>query len=144
MPRMIFVNLPVSDLARSTEFYEALGFEKNEKFSSEQASGMVWSEAIHVMLLNHEFYASFTAKTIADTHATSGVLNCLSFDSKADVDAFHEAARENGGKEPRPVEDQGFMYGGALEDPDGHVWETMWMDPAAIEQGPEAFAQDNA
>lgn len=140
MTKMIFVNLPVSDVARATAFYQALGFEKNEKFSSEQASGMVWSEAIHVMLLDHAFYATFTDKKIADAKTTSGVLNCLSFADKAAVDAFHEAARSAGGVELRAIEDQGFMYGGAIEDPDGHVWETMWMDAKAAPEGPPAEA----
>lgn len=142
MTKMIFVNLPVNDVAKSTAFYEALGFKKNEKFSNDQASGMVWSDAIHVMLLDHGFYATFTDKKIIDAKATSGVLNCLSFDSKAEVDAIHSAARAAGGTEPRPIEDQGFMYGGAFEDPDGHVWETMWMDPAAVEKGPQAFMEE--
>lgn len=141
MTKMIFVNLPVTDVPRSTAFYEALGFEKNDKFSNEQASGMVWSEAIHVMLLDHGFYATFTDKHIIDARTASEVLNCLSFDSKAEVDAIHRAARSAGGNDLRPIEDQGFMYGGAFEYPDGHVWETMWTDPAAVKTGPEAFAQ---
>ena len=144
MTKMIFVNLPVTDVAASTAFYQALGFEKNEKFSNEQASGMVWSDAIHVMLLDHAFYSTFTDKTIVDAKSTSGVLNCLSFDDKAQVDAFHEAAKSAGGSEPRAIEDQGFIYGGSVEDPDGHVWETMWMDQRAVEQGPEAFAAEQA
>ena len=141
---MIFVNLPVTDVARSTAFYEALGFEKNDKFSSEQASGMVWSDAIHVMLLDHAFYATFTEKKIIDAKTTSGVLNCLSFDSKEAVDAIHKAAKDAGGSEPRAIEDQGFMYGGAFEDPDGHTWETMWMDAKAAEMGPEAYLEENS
>ena len=144
MTRMIFVNLPVTDVAASTAFYQALGFEKNEKFSNEQASAMVWSDAIHVMLLDHAFYSTFTEKRIVDAKTTSGVLNCLSFDSKAEVDAIHAAAKKSGGSEPRAIEDQGLMYGGAFEDPDGHTWETMWMDPQAAEQGPEAYASENA
>lgn len=128
MTRTIFVNLPVADVARSTAFYEALGFEKNAAFSNDQASAMVWSDAISVMLLDHAFYSTFTNKPIADTRAVSAVLNCLSFGDKPAVDAFHVAAKSTGGSEPRAIEDQGFMYGGAIEDPDGHTWETMWMD----------------
>lgn len=128
MPRTIYVNLPVTDVARSTAFYEALGFTKNAAFSNEQASAMVWSDAISVMLLDHTFYATFTDKPIADTRATSAVLNCLSLEDRAAVDAFHAAAKKAGGAEPRAIEDQGFLYGGAIEDPDGHTWETMWMD----------------
>ena len=139
MTRKIFVNLPVADVPRSTAFYEALGFTKDEKFSGEGGSGMVWTDAINVMLLGREFYATFTDKEVIDAKRTSGVLNCLSFDDKAAVDAFHDAAKSAGGSEPRAIEDQGFTYGGSIEDPDGHIWETMWMDPRAAEIGPEAF-----
>lgn len=135
MPKMIFVNLPVGDVRRSTVFYEALGFTKNDAFSNEQASAMGWSDTISVMLLDHGFYSTFTDKPIADTRAASAVLNCLSFDDKAAVDAFHAAAKDAGGTEPRAIEDQGFMYGGAIEDLDGHTWETMWMDMNAMPQG---------
>ena len=131
MPRTIFVNLPVTDVAAATAFYQAIGFTKNDAFSNEQASGMVWSDAIWVMLLSHEFYGTFTDKTIIDAKTTSGVLNCLSFDDKQAVDAIHAAATGAGGTETRAIEDRGFMYGGAFEDPDGHTWETMWMDPNA-------------
>ena len=129
MAKTIFINLPVHDVARSTAFYEALGFERNAAFSNEQASAMVWSDTISVMLLAHDFYATFTDKAIIDARTTSGVLNCLSFDGREAVDAIHAAARQAGGTEPRPIEDQGFLYGGAIEDPNGHIWETMWMDP---------------
>lgn len=136
MTRMIFVNLPVTDVARATAFYEAIGFTKNEAFSNEQASGMVWSDAIHVMLLDHTFYATFTDKRIIDARTQSGVLLCLTFDSRAAVDDIHRRARDAGGHDTRQVEDQGFMYGGAFDDPDGHGWETVWMDPAATRDGP--------
>jgi uncharacterized protein len=135
MPKMIFVNLPVVDVAKATAFYEAIGFEKNPKFSNEQASAMVWSDAIHVMLLDRGFYSTFTSKPIADTHATNAVLLCLSFDSRAGVDAVTEAAVAAGGRETRPAQDMGFMYGRAFEDLDGHTYEPMWMDPAAAEAG---------
>lgn len=135
MPKMIFINLPVKDLALSTSFYQAIGFEKNEAFSDEKASCMVWSETIYVMLLSQPFYETFTAKQIADAKATSGVLLCLTFDDKAGVDAIHQSALSSGGLEARAIEDKGFMYGGAFDDPDGHGWETVWMDPAAVEGG---------
>lgn len=134
MTQMIFVNLPVTDVKRSTAFYEALGFEKNETFSNEQASAMRWSDAINVMLLDHAFYATFTDKKIVDAKTTSGALLCLSFDDKQAIDNIHKQAQEAGGREARAVEDQGFMYGGAFEDPDGHTWETMWMDMDAAQE----------
>nr|WP_294171223.1 VOC family protein [uncultured Sphingomonas sp.] len=143
MSRMIFINLPVSDLERSVRFYEGIGGRKEPKFSNEAAAMIVLSDAIHVMLLTHPFYSSFTGKPIADAHATSQVILCLSADSPAAVDAVAEAAAEAGGKvdvglkqEPVPL-----MYGRDFEDPDGHSWEVMWMDPAAAEQGASAFDQ---
>jgi len=132
MPKMIFVNLPVTNLDRSVAFYEAIGGTKNPKFSNEQAAAIVLSDAIYVMLLTHDFYKGFTSKEVADAHKTSGVLLALSCDSKADVDAMVHAATAAGGKaDPGPKQDLGFMYGRSFEDPDGHHWEPHWMDLAA-------------
>ena len=136
MAKMIFVNLPVADVAASTAFYEAIGFEKNATFSNEQASSMAWSDTIFVMLLAKPFFATFTPKQIADARTTSGALYALSFDSKAEVDAITDAAAAAGGTEPHGPEDMGFMYSRAFEDLDGHGWGPFWMDPAAAEQGP--------
>lgn len=131
MPKTIFVNLPVANVAQATAFYEAIGMTRNEQFSNEQASAMRWSDEISFMLLAHDFYANFTSKRIADARTTSEVLICLSRDSRADVDAIVEAALAAGGTEGRPAQDMGFMYGRAFEDLDGHVFEPMWMDSAA-------------
>ena len=140
MPRMIFVNLPVEDLARSIRFYEAIGARKELKFSNDAAAMMVLSDTIHVMLLTHPFYATFTGKPLADTHATSAVLLCLSCDSPQAVDAMVDAATAVGGKaDPGPRQDMGgLMYSRSFEDPDGHHWEPMWMDATAAEQGASA------
>jgi predicted lactoylglutathione lyase len=128
---MIFVNLPVADLARSVAFYEAVGAKKNPMFSDETGACMVFSDTIHVMLLTHPKFAQFTPKPIADAHASSEVLLCISAESRAAVDTITEAALGAGGREPREAEDHGFMYGRSFEDPDGHIWEPMWMDMEA-------------
>lgn len=128
MPRMIFVNLPVADVAKATAFYEAIGMTQDPRFSNEQASAMVWSDTITFMILHHDFYRTFTTKQIADARATSEVLLCLSQDSREAVDAITEAALAAGGTEPRAPQDMGFMYGRAFEDLDGHVFEPMHMD----------------
>ena len=143
MPRMIFINLPVADLEKSVRFYEAIGAAKEPKFSNEQAAMMVLSDTISVMLLTHDFYRSFTAKPIADAHRFSQVLLCLSADSREGVDALVEKAGGSGGRtDPGPKQDMGgMMYGRSFEDPDGHHWEIMWMDPAAAQQGASAFEQ---
>ena len=143
MSRMIFVNLPVSDLERSKRFYAGMGARNEPKFSNEQAAMMVLSETISVMLLSHQFYSTFTGKQIADAHRTSQVLLCISCDSPAEVDQLVEAAAANGGKaDPGPKQDiAGMMYGRSFEDPDGHHWEPMWMDASAAEQGASAMEQ---
>ena len=132
MPRMIFVNLPVADLDRSVAFYRAIGAEQNPQFTDETASMMVFSDAIHVMLLTHDKFRQFTPKAVADARKVSEVLSCISADSRQDVDAMVDKAGPAGGKlDPCPKQDHGFMYGRSLEDPDGHIWEVMWMDLAA-------------
>ena len=139
MPQMIFVNLPVTDLARSKAFYEAIGARVEPKFTNDDAACMVLSDSICFMLLTHPFFQSFTDKKIADAHATCQMLLCLSRDSRAEVDAITEQALAAGGRETRAPQDMGMMYSRAFEDPDGHVFEPMWMDPAAAEQGAAAF-----
>jgi predicted lactoylglutathione lyase len=143
MAQMIFVNLPVTDLERSIRFYEAIGARKEPKFSNDAAAMMVLSDTIHVMLLTHPFYSSFTSKPIADAHQTSQVLLCLSAESPSAVDLMVGAAAAAGGKtdqglkqDPMPL-----MYGRDFEDPDGHGWEVLWMDASAAEQGAAAFEQ---
>lgn len=137
MPRMIFVNLPVTDLERSKAFYEAIGLRNEPKFSNDAAAMMVLSDTISVMLLTHPFYATFTRKEIADAHASSQVLLAISCDSPAEVDRITDAAGTAGGKaNVGPKQDMGgMMYGRSFEDPDGHHWEPMWMDPKFAEQG---------
>ncbi|WP_108661642.1 VOC family protein [Acuticoccus kandeliae] len=133
MARMIFVNLPVGDLGKATAFYEAIGFTKDDRFSDETASGMVLTDIIHVMLLTHEKFASFTPKTVVDAKTSTEVLLCLSTDSREEVDALIATAEAAGGvADPGPVQDYGFMYGRSFEDPDGHIWEIMWMNVEAF------------
>ena len=129
---MIFVNLPVKNLSASMAFYKALGFTNNPQFTDETAACMVWSEAIHVMLLTHAKWSTFTKRPIPPT-TSSEVLLAISCDSREGVDAMNKAAAANGGTpDINPMQDLGFMYNRNLSDPDGHVWEAIWMDPAAI------------
>ena len=132
MPKMIFVNLPVADLPRATAFYEAVGARKDERFCDGTASCMVFSDAIHVMLLTHDKFRQFTPKAIADAKRTSEVLVCVSADNREGVDEMVGKAGAAGGvADPGAKQDYGFMYGRSFEDPDGHIWEVMWMDMEA-------------
>ena len=145
MSRMIFVNLPVADLHRSRGFLEALGAVNEPRFTDETAACMTLSESIHVMLLTHDKFRQFTPRPIADSTSGSEVLLCLSADSRESVDSTIERAVTAGGTaDPAPKQDYGVMYGRSVADPDGHIWEIMWMDPAAAERGAEAVAENMA
>lgn len=142
MSKLVFVNLPVGDLGRATAFYEAVGATRNPQFSDHTASCMVFSETIHAMLLTHDKFRRFTPRPIADAKATTEVLVCLTADSRAAVDGVVERAAAAGGvADPAPRQDHGFMYGRSFEDPDGHIWEVVWMDVAAA---PAAMARPEA
>lgn len=137
MPPMIFVNLPVADLKASMKFYEALGFRNNPQFTDDTAACMVWSETINVMLLTHDKWRTFTDRPIPPS-TSSEVMLALSCDSREAVDTMNEqAARHGGTADVNRMQDYGFMYNRNLADPDGHVWEAMWMDPSAIPASPQ-------
>ncbi|WP_313466826.1 VOC family protein [Carnobacterium sp.] len=130
MATMVFVNFPVSDLKRSTAFYEKLGFTQNKEFSTDEAVSMVWDDHFWIMLLNHEFYSRFIKdKKIADTQTTSSSLIAFSMESADAVKKFAETAKANGGDfykvDMGIPEDQ--MFGLEVEDPDGNILEPNWM-----------------
>jgi predicted lactoylglutathione lyase len=131
--RMIFVNLPVKDLEASKRFFSALGFTCNPQFTDENAACMVIDENIFAMLLVEARFRDFIVGEIADATKATEVLTCLSAASREEVDDLLAKALANGGKAWKPVQDYGAMYGASFQDPDGHVWELMWMDPAAVQ-----------
>ncbi|MBT2186606.1 VOC family protein [Sphingobium nicotianae] len=144
MEKMIFVNLPVTDLSRSIAFYEAIGATADQHFRDDTAQMMKFSETICVMLLTHPRFSGFTSRKIPNAHETAQVLLCLTEESRADVDGTVAKAVSGGGAaDPNPVQDHGFMYGRSFEDPDGHIWEVTWMDveaAMAASAGAEASA----
>ncbi|MEY4535900.1 MAG: hypothetical protein RL171_51 [Pseudomonadota bacterium] len=132
MAKQIFVNLPVGNLKASMAFYDALGFKNNPQFTDDNAACMVYSEHIYVMLHSHGSWRRFTQRPIPAS-GSSEVMLALSLDSKAEVDTMNDIAQANGGTaDINPKQDLGFMYSRALTDPDGHIWEPFWMDPAAL------------
>jgi predicted lactoylglutathione lyase len=142
MNRMIFVNLPITDLDRSIAFYTAVGFVKDDRFCDGSAAMMALSPEIAVMLLTHERFNTFTPKRIADAHQTAQALLCISEISRDGVNGLVDRAITAGAKpDPTPTQDFGFMFGRSFEDPDGHIWEVMWMDvEAAMAAQPEPAA----
>ena len=133
MANQIFVNLPVADLDASKAFFEAIGYTINPQFTDENASCVVLSDSIYLMILTHDFYKTFTTKEIADAHTTSEVQNAIGLDSREAVDAILEKALAAGATEPKPAQDYGFMYSRGFEDLDGHHWDYLWMDPANVQ-----------
>jgi len=132
MTKMIFVSLPVTDLQTSIAFYKALGFQQNPQFSDDTSACMVWSEAIHAMLLTHAKWRTFTQRPLPPP-GTSALMLSLAMDSRDAVDSMNRAAAAHGGQaDVNPVQDLSFMYSRDLADPDGHLWGAFWMDPAAI------------
>ncbi|MBW4423700.1 MAG: VOC family protein [Nostoc desertorum CM1-VF14] len=135
MSTQIFVNLPVKNLNQSIKFFTQLGFEFNPQFTDETATCMIVSESIFVMLLTHEKFKTFTPKEICDATKSTEVLVCLSSDSREQVDEMIRLAVAAGGTTYNEPQDHSFMYGHGFADLDGHIWEIVYMEPSAINQG---------
>ena len=133
MSTKIFVNLPVKDLKKSMRFFEAIGFRNNPQFTDDTAACMVVSDDIYVMILTEPKFRSFTPKKIADATTSTEVLTALSRESRADVDDIVRKAVAAGGSTYAEPKDYGFMYQHGFQDPDGHIWEVIWMDPKAVQ-----------
>lgn len=128
MSTMIFVNVPVRDLAASMAYYKALGFAHNPQFTDDTAACIVISDTIYVMVLTHDKFKQFSPLPIPDPKSQTQALYALSRDSRGAVDAIADKGLAAGGKEVRDAQDMGFMYSRAIADLDGHVWEYVWMD----------------
>lgn len=132
MSRMLFANMPVKDVTATRAFFSTLGFTFNDVFSDENTVSMIVSDQATVMFLAEPRFKDFISDSIADTTQAREVLMCISADSRNEVDTLVDAAIAAGGSSWMEPQDHGFMYGRAFRDLDHHVWEVMWMDPAAI------------
>jgi len=126
--KQIFINLAVTDVQRSMDFYSALGFTNNPQFSDDHGKCMVWSDSIFLMILSHEKFSSFTDKPLSDTKSAIAGLFSLSLESVDEVHAMMEKGLAAGGTEPNEMRDYGFMQQRTIEDFDGHTWELFFMD----------------
>ena len=141
MSRLLFLNLPVSDLPASRAFFDALGFGFDEKFCDEQAACLVVSEQAYVMLLQRDRFADFVTKPVADANQATALTVAISAEDRDAVDAFAEAALAAGATPGKDPQDYGFMYQRSFHDLDGHLWEVMWMSQEAVEAGPADMAE---
>lgn len=128
MPRNLYVNLPVQDLERTVDFFAALGFAFNPKFTDENATCMIINDNTSVMLLVESYFATFTRKPVADAKASTETLLAISVDSRAEVDDLVVRAIAKGASEYAEPKDYGFMYQRGIADLDGHQWEVFYMD----------------
>ena len=140
MSRLLFLNLPVADLAASRKFFNGLEFDFDERFSDEGAACMVVSDQAFVMLLQRDRFAEFVTKPVADASEATALTVAVSAESREAVDAFADAALGAGATKGKDPQDYGFMYQRSFHDLDGHLWEVMWMDPVAAEAGPAEYA----
>ncbi|WP_214467774.1 VOC family protein [Microbacterium flavescens] len=140
----IFVNIATSDLERAKSFYTSLGAGINPLFTDENAACIVWDDNVYFMVLTKEYFSTFTDKKLADPTTHAQVLIALSRESREAVDQIVEAGLANGGTEPTEPKDYGFMYSRDLDDPDGNGIEFVFMEPQAAEQGPDAYASQQA
>jgi predicted lactoylglutathione lyase len=132
-PRKLFVNIPVGNLQRSIDFFEALGFTFNTQFTSADTTCMLVGEDAYFMLLERPRFTGFSRRPPGDPQKETTALFALSADSREAVDAMVNAAIAAGGAPAAEPQDHGFMYGSSFYDPDGHHWEVFWMDPAAVQ-----------
>jgi uncharacterized protein len=133
MSRLIFVNLAVRDLEKSKQFFSSLGFTYNQQFTDDKAACMIISDKAWVMLLAEPFFRGFTDNEVCDTSKYTEALIALSCESRAEVDQIVRKAIDAGGRQAKDATDHGFMYAWSFYDLDGHHWEVMWMDPAAVQ-----------
>ena len=138
MATQIYVNLPVKNLDKSVKFFTALGYKFNPQFTDEKATCMIVSDDIYVMLLVESFFKTFTPKPICDATKSTEMLLCLSSESRAKVDEMVSEAVAAGATTPNKPVDHGFMYQHGFQDLDGHLWEIMYMDLAAMKQATQA------
>jgi uncharacterized protein len=129
MSKMILISLPVRDLNASESFYAGLGGTLNPQFSDDHTKSMMLSEAIVVMLMTHERYGQFIQRPIADAKHSIAAMYALTAESRDAVGEIVDKAVAAGGiADPKPPMDMPFMLNRAIEDPDGNVWEVVWMD----------------
>ena len=141
----MFVNLPVTDLERAKAFYTAIGFTINPLFTDHNAACVVVEEDHSYFMIHvREYFQTFTELPIGDPAVNPSASTAIFVDTREAVDIAVTAGVAAGGSEPGPATDYGFMYQRGVTDPDGNVIDFGWMDPVAAEQGPEAYASQQA
>jgi predicted lactoylglutathione lyase len=125
----IFVNLPVTDIEVSKRFYEAIGFALNPQFSDESSAYVILSETMALQLATTEQFRTYTSH---DVPGTGGVITALGVESREEVDRLADTALLAGGSPTKEPTDFGWLYNRGFADPDGHHFEAVFVDMAAM------------
>lgn len=128
---MVFVNLSSPDLPAARDFWDAVGWGIDERLTSEDALCLAVSPHIRVMLLGERSFRELAGKSPVDASAAVETVTSLTLDSRFHVDQLVERALAAGATEAREPEDHGSMYSRCFTDPDGHLWEFLWIDDDA-------------
>ena len=129
-PKKIWSNLGVSDLKRTTEFYNALGFKPNGKHSvtKDLTSFLVGDDNFVMHFFLKDILETNMKVKIADTKNAIEVMFTLSAESKDQVDKWAKEVEKAGGKIiSKPEEFGEGYYGFVFADPDGHTFNVFYM-----------------
>ncbi|WP_062051910.1 VOC family protein [Bacillus sp. JCM 19034] len=132
-PSKTFINLPVSNLQKTIDFFTNIGFTFNPHFTDDNAACMVINDHTFAMLLTHSHFKNFTKKSITDTTDNTEVLIAFAVESREQVDDVVRKAIQSGGSPASEPTDHGFMYQASFLDLDGHTWELLYMEPTSIQ-----------
>ncbi|MGY1697472.1 MULTISPECIES: VOC family protein [unclassified Geodermatophilus] len=125
---MLFVKLPVRDLVAARAFYEALGFRVEETSSDEGEAAVVLGDEQVLSLQTRERFAALVPGEAGDPAQAPTAVHALTADGRAQVDDLLARAAAAGGRPGRPAREEDARYTGSFADPDGNVWEVVWID----------------
>jgi predicted lactoylglutathione lyase len=124
----IYINMSISNVDKSIEFFSGLGFSFNPQFTNEHGACLIVSPTISVMLVHESKFEELAKRPVASRDSAEMLLS-LQCDSPEEVRRIAETAFSIGGKQVNDFEDNGFMISWAFEDLDGHLWDLFWFDP---------------
>ena len=130
MIKQFWINLPVKNIEKSIEFFTRLGFKFKTEYNNPNSACMLLGESNTVcMLFDEPTFKGFTNNEINNTKHSTEVLFSIDAQSKEEVNEMAEKAIDAGGIcNHKPTEMTGFMYGCVFSDPDGHLWNVLYMD----------------
>lgn len=130
MTKELWINLPVKDVKKSKEFFTRIGFTPEVAHeTADMTCVKVGEKNIAVLLFAEETLKGFMKSDISDTKTSSEMMISFDAESREEVDDSARKVFDAGGSIfSEPAEIQGWMYGFAFTDLDGHRWNQVYMD----------------